>query len=62
MYYNKLEANWKYQINQETINLQYKIVKLSHPKHSRKITKLSNVLKKQCHETIVSRQHITSLT
>ena len=37
MYYNKLETNWKYQINKETINLQYKIVKLFHPKHSRKI-------------------------
>ena len=38
MYYNELETNWKYQTNQETMNLQYKIVKPYHPKHSIKIT------------------------
>ena len=38
MYYNKFESNWKHQTNQETINLQYKTVKLYHPKHSIKMT------------------------
>ena len=38
MYYNELETNWKHQTNLEIINLQYKIVKRYHPKHSIKIT------------------------
>ena len=38
MYYNELETKWKHQTNQETINLQYNIVKLYHPNHSVKIT------------------------
>ena len=64
MNYNKLETNWKHQTNQETINLQHKIVKQYYPKHSIKITETVKCFEKnkQSHETIVSTQHITSQT